>query len=171
MMSSSSNLRTICRPHCFFFSVSTFIGCRHQFRSRVSFRNPNNNPPYSLLPPSSASSIASKPWFRPNQRRTLVKGCQLERPQSPYETLELERDADEEQIRLLIDAWPIFTILMHSGASEFVESFLPLVYNGRGTLEEGETAESRFIKIQAAYELLVDEEKRMQYDKITELTQ
>lgn len=39
------------------------------------------------------------------------------------------------------------------------------MYDGRGTLEEGETAEARFIKIQAAYELLLDEEKRMQYDK------
>lgn len=38
------------------------------------------------------------------------------------------------------------------------------VYNGRGTLEEDETAETRFIKIQAAYELLIDEEKRRQYD-------
>lgn len=40
-----------------------------------------------------------------------------------------------------------------------------LVYDGRGTLDEGETAEARFIKIQAAYELLIDEEKRSQYDK------
>lgn len=39
------------------------------------------------------------------------------------------------------------------------------VYDGRGTLEEGETAEARFIKIQAAYELLIDVEKRQQYDK------
>ena len=39
-----------------------------------------------------------------------------------------------------------------------------LVYDGRGTLEEGETAESRFIKIQAAYELLMDGDKRKQYD-------
>uniref|UniRef100_A0A0A9BTD0 Uncharacterized protein n=1 Tax=Arundo donax TaxID=35708 RepID=A0A0A9BTD0_ARUDO len=31
------------------------------------------------------------------------------------------------------------------------------VYDGNGTLEEGETAEPRFIKIQAAYELLIDE--------------
>lgn len=38
------------------------------------------------------------------------------------------------------------------------------VYDGRGTLEEGETAEARFIKIQAAYELLMDDEKRRQYD-------
>ncbi|OAP15763.1 hypothetical protein AXX17_AT1G72540 [Arabidopsis thaliana] len=33
-----------------------------------------------------------------------------------------------------------------------------------GTLEEGETAEARFIKIQAAYELLMDSEKKVQYD-------
>ncbi|MBA0581244.1 hypothetical protein Gorai_023427 [Gossypium raimondii] len=38
------------------------------------------------------------------------------------------------------------------------------VYDGRGTLEEGETAEARFIKIQAAYELLIDGERRRQYD-------
>ncbi|MQM08686.1 hypothetical protein Taro_041546 [Colocasia esculenta] len=38
------------------------------------------------------------------------------------------------------------------------------VYDGRGTLEEGETAEARFIKIQAAYELLIDNEKRREYD-------
>lgn len=43
--------------------------------------------------------------------------------------------------------------------------FLFQVYDGKGTLEEGETAEARFIKIQAAYELLMDEEKRKQYDK------
>lgn len=41
---------------------------------------------------------------------------------------------------------------------------LCVVYDGKGTLEEGETAESRFIKIQAAYELLMDTEKRRQYD-------
>jgi hypothetical protein len=38
------------------------------------------------------------------------------------------------------------------------------VYDGRGTLEEGETAEARFIKIQAAYELLIDAERRKTYD-------
>lgn len=46
---------------------------------------------------------------------------------------------------------------------ELVLSFVE-VYDGRGTLEEGETAEARFIKIQAAYELLIDDEKRRQYD-------
>lgn len=44
-------------------------------------------------------------------------------------------------------------------------SFSFLVYDGRGTLEEGETAEARFIKIQAAYELLIDEDRRGQYDR------
>ncbi|XP_057249032.1 uncharacterized protein LOC104905691 isoform X2 [Beta vulgaris subsp. vulgaris] len=39
-----------------------------------------------------------------------------------------------------------------------------LVYDGRGNLEEGETAETRFIKIQAAYELLIDGERRRKYD-------
>jgi preprotein translocase subunit Sec63 len=39
------------------------------------------------------------------------------------------------------------------------------VYDGKGTLEEGETAEARFIKIQAAYELLIDDERRKAYDK------
>lgn len=39
------------------------------------------------------------------------------------------------------------------------------MYDGRGTLEDGETAEARFIKIQAAYELLMDDEKRQNYDR------
>ncbi|GMP67149.1 hypothetical protein CsSME_00027235 [Camellia sinensis var. sinensis] len=38
------------------------------------------------------------------------------------------------------------------------------LYDGKGTLEEGETAKARFIKIQAAYELLMNVEKRRQYD-------
>jgi hypothetical protein len=56
-------------------------------------------------------------------------------------------------------SWPPFLdyVLIRS-------SFLFQVYDGRGTLEEGETAETRFIKIQAAYELLIDEEKRRKYD-------
>ncbi|GMP67148.1 hypothetical protein CsSME_00027235 [Camellia sinensis var. sinensis] len=36
--------------------------------------------------------------------------------------------------------------------------------SSEGTLEEGETAKARFIKIQAAYELLMNVEKRRQYD-------
>ncbi|XP_031267645.1 uncharacterized protein LOC116126075, partial [Pistacia vera] len=63
---------------------------------------------------------------------------------------ELERDADEEQIKVAY--------------RRLAKFYHPDVYDGRGTLEEGETAEARFIKIQAAYELLIDEEKRRQYD-------
>lgn len=43
--------------------------------------------------------------------------------------------------------------------------FVLLVYDGKGTLEEGETAEARFIKIQAAYELLIDDQRRKSYDR------
>lgn len=59
----------------------------------------------------------------------------------------------------MLRSWPLFLdlVLIQS-------SFLFQVYDGRGTLEEGETAEARFIKIQAAYELLVDDEKRRKYD-------
>lgn len=42
-------------------------------------------------------------------------------------------------------------------------AFLSALYDGKGTLEEEEIAEGRF-KIQAAYELLIDTEKRRQYD-------
>lgn len=70
---------------------------------------------------------------------------------SPYETLELEGDADEEQIKVAY--------------RRLAKFYHPDVYNGRGTLEEGETAEARFIKIQAAYELLIDADERRKYDK------
>lgn len=70
---------------------------------------------------------------------------------TPYETLELEDDADEEKIKLAY--------------RRLAKFYHPDVYDGRGTLGEGETAEGRFIKIQAAYELLMDKEKRRQYDK------
>lgn len=45
-----------------------------------------------------------------------------------------------------------------------MSDFVFVVYDGRGSLEEGETAESRFIKIQAAYEILIDSEERRKYD-------
>ncbi|KAH1083311.1 hypothetical protein J1N35_023072, partial [Gossypium stocksii] len=62
----------------------------------------------------------------------------------------LERDADEEQIK--------------TSYRRLAKFYHPDVYDGKGTLEEGETAEARFIKIQAAYELLIDGERRRQYD-------
>ncbi|OAE27822.1 hypothetical protein AXG93_1881s1130 [Marchantia polymorpha subsp. ruderalis] len=45
------------------------------------------------------------------------------------------------------------------------KQFHPDVYdNSKELLEEGETAESKFIRIQAAYELLMDRDQRRQYD-------
>ncbi|WCJ44557.1 Chaperone DnaJ-domain superfamily protein [Euphorbia peplus] len=136
-----SSLRTICRPHIVFTS---FMCCRHQPRSRlrVSFRN--------NLPFSSPSRLSS-PSFRVNQRRTAVRASSnWTHLNSPYDTLELERGADVEQIKVAY--------------RRLAKFYHPDVYDGRGTLEEGETAETRFIKIQAAYELLMDEEERRQYD-------
>ncbi|KAJ1406795.1 hypothetical protein SESBI_24767 [Sesbania bispinosa] len=171
-----SNLRTLCRPH----TVFSFISCRHQFRFRASFRNPNCKPrlPSPSLYSTWLGSNCTVPWFRVNQRRTVAKASSWDEQKSPYETLgkednrygnflcilvltvsssivyaetiELERDADEEQIK--------------NAYRRLAKFYHPDVYDGRGTLEEGETAEARFIKIQAAYELLIDEEKRRQYD-------
>ncbi|KAF7816925.1 Chaperone protein DnaJ [Senna tora] len=83
-------------------------------------------------------------------RRTVVRASKWTEQKSPYETLELERDADEEQIK--------------NAYRRLAKFYHPDVYDGRGTLEEGETAEARFIKIQAAYELLIDDKRRWQYD-------
>ncbi|KAL6184826.1 hypothetical protein ACLB2K_046226 [Fragaria x ananassa] len=147
-----SNLRTICRPHAVFTS---FVCCRHQarFSSRVSFqRNPNHSPSFS---PASSSDFVrlnrSESWFRANQRRSMIRASNWTHPKSPYETLELEMDADDDQIKVAY--------------RRLAKFYHPDVYDGRGTLEEGETAEARFIKIQAAYELLLDVEKRGQYDR------
>ncbi|KHN09154.1 uncharacterized protein LOC114415358 [Glycine soja] len=142
-----SNLRTLCRPQ----TVFSFISFQHQFRSRVSFRNPNCKP--RLSSPFLYSTIASRgsnPWFRVNQRRTVAKATNWAEQKSPYETLELEGDADDEQIK--------------NAYRRLAKFYHPDVYDGRGTLEEGETAEARFIKIQSAYELLIDRERRRQYD-------
>ncbi|KAF3445745.1 hypothetical protein FNV43_RR10922 [Rhamnella rubrinervis] len=130
--------------------------CLHQARSRVSFRNSDYK---SRLSPTSFfssryDSLGSKgteSWFRVHQRRTLVRATDWSDQKSPYETLELERDADEEEVKIAY--------------RRLAKFYHPDVYDGKGSLEEGETAEARFIKIQAAYELLIDEEKRMQYDK------
>ncbi|CAN6931826.1 unnamed protein product [Brassica oleracea] len=100
---------------------------------------------------SSSRSKDSNFWFGVRQRKTLVRAASSwSEEKSPYDTLELERDAEEEQIKVAY--------------RRLAKYYHPDVYDGKGTLEEGETAESRFIKIQAAYELLMDTEKRRQYD-------
>ncbi|KAJ0025388.1 hypothetical protein Pint_08269 [Pistacia integerrima] len=144
----SGNLRTICRPQAVFTSL---ISYRDQACSviRVSFRNPSYKP--RLSPWFGSRDLnRTESWFRVTQRRTVVSASNWADQKSPYETLELERDADEEQIKVAY--------------RRLAKFYHPDVYDGRGTLEEGETAEARFIKIQAAYELLIDEEKRRQYD-------
>ncbi|XP_052200850.1 uncharacterized protein LOC127807212 [Diospyros lotus] len=154
-----SNLRTICRSHTVFSSIASCCRDRVRVRSRsvvrVSIRNPNSKPRLSspsLLSSRFDSSDLPKyePWLRLNQRRTVVRASNWNDPKSPYETLELEGDADEEKIKLAY--------------RRLAKFYHPDVYDSRGTLEEGETAEARFIKIQAAYELLMDREKRRQYD-------
>ncbi|XP_045803319.1 pre-mRNA-splicing factor cwf23 isoform X1 [Trifolium pratense] len=148
-----SNLRTLCKPQ----TVFSFINCRHQFRFRASFSNPNCKPNLQLQSPWLystwlVSSDLSRPMprFRLNQKRTVAKATNWDQPKSPYETLELEGDADDEQIKI--------------SYRRLAKFYHPDVYNGRGTLEEGETAEARFIKIQAAYELLIDTDRRKLYD-------
>lgn len=151
-----SNLRSICRPQAVYFSITCC--CRDllvKSAIRVSIRNPNSAP--RLTRPSVVqswyhNSRIEKLDYRLNQQRKMVttSAYNWNDSKSPYETLELERDADEEQIKVAY--------------RRLAKFYHPDVYNGRGTLEEGETADARFIKIQAAYELLIDEEERRKYD-------
>ncbi|KAG6543962.1 hypothetical protein Mapa_014586 [Marchantia paleacea] len=71
--------------------------------------------------------------------------------ESPYETLGVSRDVEEDEIK--------------AAYRKMAKQFHPDVYdNSKELLEEGETAESKFIRIQAAYELLMDRDQRRQYD-------
>ncbi|XP_068643252.1 uncharacterized protein [Aristolochia californica] len=145
-----SSPRAICRPQAIF---SSFVCCRHQTCSGISFRRSVSHLSSSFKFPSYfkwATLHRIEPAYRTNSR-TIVGASNWTSEKSPYETLELERDADEEQIK--------------SAYRRLAKYYHPDVYDGRGTLEEGETAEARFIKIQAAYELLIDEEKRRLYDR------
>ncbi|KAL5992249.1 hypothetical protein ACLOJK_013165 [Asimina triloba] len=145
---SMSNLRaaSLCRPQLLF---SSFLStCRHQSRR---LRLPPQNPSPSIAFPFDPLEFPRiDPVSRFNPKRTIARASNWNSKKSPYETLELERDADEEKIK--------------SAYRRLAKNYHPDVYDGRGTLEVGETAEARFIKIQAAYELLIDEENRRQYD-------
>ncbi|KAJ4964710.1 hypothetical protein NE237_016559 [Protea cynaroides] len=147
-----SNLRAICRPHIVF---SSFFRCRHQARRGFSFQNTCyrswiSSPSLSSSFFDSSYILRNESAYRLSSRRTIVRASNWTDEKSPYETLELNGDADEEKIKI--------------SYRRLAKFYHPDVYDGRGTLEEGETAEARFIKIQAAYELLIDEEKRTQYD-------
>ncbi|XP_059286097.1 pre-mRNA-splicing factor cwf23 [Lycium ferocissimum] len=147
-------MRSICRPQgVYYFSITCC--CRDillgKSSVRVSTRNPNLNPKPGVVQSWYYNSRRNDTWDN-NKQRKMMTTCAYNwnDSKSPYETLELERDADEEQIKVAY--------------RRLAKFYHPDVYNGRGTLEEGETAEARFIKIQAAYELLIDEEERRKYD-------
>lgn len=162
-----SNLRVICRPHHAVYSSITCCYNRARCRPRSvvkvsnSIRNPKSSKPRlsssrsAVFSPGIESSDVLKteslwPGFSNHQRRMLVRAVNWTDEKSPYDTLELEGDANEDEIKLAY--------------RRLAKFYHPDVYDGRGSLEEGETAESRFIKIQAAYELLIDGEERRKYD-------
>ncbi|CAN6467944.1 unnamed protein product [Victoria cruziana] len=160
-----NSMRTVSRPYL----VSSYFLCRGESNRLLLLRSASS---FSRIPNSttttSSSSSSSSPstthhvtsfthgaqrvelLCRAGSRRTFARVSKWESEESPYEILELERDADEEKIK--------------HAYRRLAKSYHPDVYSGRGTLEEGETAEARFIKIQAAYELLINEERRRAYD-------
>eukprot|EP00249_Psilotum_nudum_P013658 c24444_g1_i1 orf=152-772(+) len=104
-----------------------------------------------------ALPAAFKPYRRfpgerwPSQVRRYAVLCSVwSSERSPYETLGVSWNVDEEGIK--------------AAYRKMVKRYHPDVYDGGMELEEGETSESRFIKIQAAYELLLNNEQRRQYD-------
>ncbi|KAH6834728.1 Chaperone DnaJ-domain superfamily protein [Perilla frutescens var. hirtella] len=153
-----SNLRAICRPHAVFSSMAS---CYRSIGRVLSVEKHNCSLGRPPLPPRFfavwfdrlGEKRQHEPRVRQNRQRRMVstKAANWTDSKSPYETLELEKDADEEQIKVAY--------------RRLAKFYHPDVYDGRGTLDEDETAEARFIKIQAAYELLIDVEKRRQYDK------
>lgn len=150
-----SSLRAIfCRP-LFSSFITSSRRAHHQSPLGLGFTPSTNRNPRNRIPSSSSSSflVDDLPKLSSsNSRRNFTRVfSSWNSERSPYETLELERDADEEKIK--------------SAYRRLAKFYHPDVYDGRGTLEEGETAEARFIKIQAAYELLIDDEKRRTYDR------
>lgn len=140
-----SHLRSICRPNAV---LSSFVFCRDRVQLRSVSRVPF--PTYLSLSCYSSKLLWAEPWLRVNHRSYVARASNWTGEKSPYDILELERDAAEGQIK--------------TAYRRLAKFYHPDVYDGRGNLEEGETAEARFIKIQAAYELLVDGERRRQYD-------
>ncbi|XP_076932533.1 uncharacterized protein LOC143598115 [Bidens hawaiensis] len=150
-----SNLRSICRPHHAVYSSITLCYNRTRCRPRSiavtasnSLRNPNSSKPRVSYGVVDGVKLGS--GFKSREQRMVVKAASWTDDKSPYDTLELEGDADDEEIKLAY--------------RRLAKFYHPDVYDGRGTLEEGETAEARFIKIQAAYELLIDSDERRKYD-------
>ncbi|GAB2289872.1 hypothetical protein Dimus_035729 [Dionaea muscipula] len=154
------SLKIVCRPNTVF---SSFLSCRDtggggrdggvrsRCLSRASFPSPSNHRGGNISDSSSSGFLGTGRSVRVGQRmRCVVQSCKWTDHKSPYDVLEVERDADEEEIKV--------------SYRRLAKFYHPDVYDGRGELEEGESTEARFIKIQAAYELLIDVEKRRQYD-------
>ncbi|KNA08894.1 hypothetical protein SOVF_158520 [Spinacia oleracea] len=148
-----SHLRSICRTNAVYSSFVCCCRARVRYLSSESSRVPFSKPNLSSFPSLSSDSpelVRGEPWLRLNHRRYVTRASNWTGEKSPYDVLELERDADEEKVKVAY--------------RRLAKFYHPDVYDGRGNLEEGETAETRFIKIQAAYELLVDGDRRRKYD-------
>ncbi|XP_078441352.1 chaperone DnaJ-domain superfamily protein [Wolffia australiana] len=145
-----NGLRAVCRaPSRGLLSQAIVYDCRNRvqlLRLSLSSRPPCQSRSFGKISRNTLFLISS-----PAQRRTIAMASVWSSERSPYETLELEGDADEDKIK--------------TAYRRLAKYYHPDVYDGRGTLEEGETAEARFIKIQAAYELLIDDDKRREYDR------
>ncbi|XP_047065695.1 uncharacterized J domain-containing protein C4H3.01 [Lolium rigidum] len=144
-----SSLRSISTLLHTYYSSSTAAGRgarRLGFAPRLAggFRAPSKASSVSVLDEVARAAGSVR-------RRASTRAASWDSEKSPYETLELERDAEEDTIK--------------TAYRRLAKFYHPDVYDGKGTLEEGETAEARFIKIQAAYELLIDDERRKAYDK------
>ncbi|MQM08689.1 hypothetical protein Taro_041547 [Colocasia esculenta] len=102
-----TSLRAICRPPPRgYFLPASFSGCRCQARllGFPSSPSPSRSPNFLTAPPPSSpvfSPLLDAPAdvHRLGQRRTIAKASNWTSEKSPYETLELERDADEETIK------------------------------------------------------------------------
>lgn len=138
-------LRAVCRPHL----VSSFISCSR--RTPFNYGRPPNCRSNYVFPRGYLNSTGIELGLRSNGRRMFTRASARKSERTPYESLELDRDISEEEIK--------------SAYRRLAKRYHPDVYDGSGNLEEGETAEARFIEIQAAYELLMDKEQRKQYDK------
>ncbi|KVH99566.1 DnaJ domain-containing protein [Cynara cardunculus var. scolymus] len=133
-----SNLRVICRPHLAVYSSITCCYNRARCRPRSvvrvsnSIRNPKSSKPRlsssrsAVFSPGIESSDVLKTeslWagFSNHQRRMLVRAVNWSDEKSPYDTLELEGDANEDEIKLAYrrlakyyhpDGLPFSTILI-----------------------------------------------------------
>lgn len=138
-------LRAVCRPHL----VSSFISCSR--RTPFNYGHSPNFRSNYVFPRGYLNRTGIELGLRSNGRRMFTRASAWKSERSPYESLELDRDVGEDEIKVAY--------------RRLAKRYHPDVYDGSGDLDEGETAEARFIEVQAAYELLMDMEQRKQYDR------